>query len=157
MTRRNLLVGCVIAMVTVKKPPASTPYLAQRRDGARSHTIVCFTRHWLDSFARVKSSWLLKIHGPSKERTRGQNSRLDPLRMGITTEAEALFDNHPRLKNKARLLDMTIVNPCAASNLGNAARHVGKPRRCSRAEEKQVSGFVPRYLPPPSSRYVDLW
>ena len=38
----------------------------QRRDGARSLTIVCFTRHWLDSFARVKSSWLLKIHGPSE-------------------------------------------------------------------------------------------
>ena len=46
--------------------------------------------------------------------------------MDITTEAEALFDNHPRLKNKALLLDITIVNPCAGSNLGNAARHVGK-------------------------------
>ena len=34
--------------------------------------------------------------------------------------------NHPRLKNKALLLDITIVNPCAGSNLGNAARHVGK-------------------------------
>ena len=38
----------------------------------------------------------------------------------------ALFDNHPRLKNKALLLDITIVNPCAGSNLRNAARHVGK-------------------------------
>ena len=38
----------------------------------------------------------------------------------------ALFDNHPRLKNKALLLDITIVNPCAGSNLGNAATHVGK-------------------------------
>ena len=46
--------------------------------------------------------------------------------MDITTEAGALFDNHPRLKNKALLLDITIVNPCAGSNLGNAARHVGK-------------------------------
>ena len=46
--------------------------------------------------------------------------------MGITTEAGALFDNHPRLKNKAFLLDITIVNPCAGSNLGNTARHVGK-------------------------------
>ena len=43
-----------------------------------------------------------------------------------TTEAGALFDNHPRLKNKALLLDITIVNPCAGSNLGNAARRVGK-------------------------------
>ena len=46
--------------------------------------------------------------------------------MYITTEAGALVDNHPRLKNKALLLDITIVNPCAGSNLGNAARHVGK-------------------------------
>ena len=46
--------------------------------------------------------------------------------MDITTEAGAFFDNHPRLKNKALLLDITIVNPCAGSNLGNAARHVGK-------------------------------
>ena len=46
--------------------------------------------------------------------------------MDITTEAGALFDNHPRHKNKVLLLDITIVNPCAGSNLGNAARHVGK-------------------------------
>ena len=46
--------------------------------------------------------------------------------MDITTEAGALFDNHPRLKNKALLLDITIVNTCAGSDLGNAARHVGK-------------------------------
>ena len=45
--------------------------------------------------------------------------------MDITTEAGALFDNHPQLKNKALLLDITIANPCAGSNLGNAARHVG--------------------------------
>ena len=47
--------------------------------------------------------------------------------MGITTEAGALLDNHPRLKNKALLLDIAIVNPCIGSNLGNAARHVGRP------------------------------
>ena len=46
--------------------------------------------------------------------------------MDIITEAGALFDSHPRLKNKALLLDITTVNPCAGSNLGNAARHVGK-------------------------------
>ena len=62
------LVGgmCHGAMVAGRKPPASTPYLAQRRYGALSLTIVCSTRHWLDPFARVKSSLLLKIHGPSE-------------------------------------------------------------------------------------------
>ena len=39
-------------------------------------------------------------------------------------EAGALIGNHPRLKNKPLLLDITIVNPCAGSNLGNAAHHV---------------------------------
>ena len=63
---------------------------------------------------------------PLRERANGQNGRLNPLRMDITTEAAALFDNHPRRKNKALLLDLTIVNPCAGFNLGNAARRVGK-------------------------------
>ena len=46
--------------------------------------------------------------------------------MDVTTEAGALFANHPRLKNKALLLDITIANPCVRSNLRNAVRHVGK-------------------------------
>ena len=63
--RRNLLVGFVMAMVAGRKPPASTPYLAQRRHEALSPTIGCSTRPWLDPFVRVKSSLWLKIHGPS--------------------------------------------------------------------------------------------
>ena len=54
-----------MAMVAGEKPPASTPYLAQRRDRALSLTIGCSTRHWLDPFARIKSSLFLKVHGPS--------------------------------------------------------------------------------------------
>ena len=49
MTRRNLLIGCVMAMVAGKKPPASTQYLAQRRDEALL-TTGCSTTHWLDPF-----------------------------------------------------------------------------------------------------------
>ena len=67
----------------------------------------------------VEDTW------PFRQRASEQKARPNPLRMGITTEAGSLFDNHPRLKNKALLLDITIVNPCAGSNLGNAARHVG--------------------------------
>ena len=51
-------------MVAGKKPPVSTPYLAQRRDEALSLTIGYSTRYWLDPFERVKSSLFLKIHGP---------------------------------------------------------------------------------------------
>ena len=95
-------------------------------DGALSLTIGCSTRHSLDPFARAKFSLLSKTHGPSARELAGVNSRLNPLRMDITTEAGALFNNHPRLQNKGLLLDITIVNPCVGSNLGNAARHVGK-------------------------------
>ena len=41
----ELVGGCVMAMVAGRKPPTSTPYLAQRRDGALSPTIGCSTRH----------------------------------------------------------------------------------------------------------------
>ena len=42
------------------------------------------------------------------------------------TDAEAFFDDHPRRKNKALLLDITIVDPCASFNLESATRHAGK-------------------------------
>ena len=68
---------------------------------------------------------LLKIHGPS-ERELADNGRLNPLRMDITAEAGALLDSYPRLKSKTLLLDIAILNPCAGSNLENAARHIVK-------------------------------
>ena len=55
-----------MAMGADKKPPVSTPYLAQRWDGALSLTIGCSTRHWIDPFARVNFSLLFKMHGPSE-------------------------------------------------------------------------------------------
>ena len=114
-----------MAMVASRKPPASTPHLAQRWDGALSPTIGCSTRHWLDPVVRVKVQFVVEDTCPFRQRASEENGRLDPLRMDITTEAGALFDNHPRLKNKTLLLDITIAIPCASSNLGNAARCVG--------------------------------
>ena len=78
------------------------------------------------SLRESKVQFVVKDTWPFRQRASEQNDRLNPLRMDITTEAGALFNNYPRLKNKALLLDITIVNPCAGSNLGNAARHVGK-------------------------------
>ena len=78
------------------------------------------------SLRESKVQFVVEDTWPFRQRASEQNGRLNPLRMDITTEARALFDNHPRLKNKALLLDITIANPCAGSNLGNAARHVGK-------------------------------
>ena len=103
MTWRNLLVGCVIAIVAGKKPSVTTLYPTQKS----KVQIVEETRSF-----RVRSN--------------RQNCGLNPVRMNITTETKALVDNHRRRKNKALLLDITIDNPCASSNLENAARHAGK-------------------------------
>ena len=68
--------------------------------------------------------------------------------MNITTEAGALlFDNHPRLKNKVILLGITIVSPCAGSNLGNSARHAGKhlADAVERKENKYRGSFPATY------------
>ena len=46
--------------------------------------------------------------------------------MDITTEPGTFFDNHPRRKNAALILEITIANPCVSSNLENAASHAGK-------------------------------
>ncbi|CAM9723985.1 unnamed protein product, partial [Ascophyllum nodosum] len=72
------------------------------------------------SLRESKVHFVVEDTWPLRQRASEQNRRLNPLRMDITTEAGALFDNPPRLKNKALLLDITIVNPCAGSNLGNA-------------------------------------
>ena len=78
--------------------------------------------------------------------------------MGIRTEAGALFDNPPRLKNKALLLNFTIVNPCAGSNLGKAARHVEK--HLADAVERMKTSIGARSPLPTlllSPRQVDWW
>ena len=78
----------------------------------------------------------------------------------ITTEAGALFDNHPRLKDKELLLDIIIVNPCAGSNLGNTARHVGKhlADAVERKKNKYRGSFPATYslLPLAMSTYGDV-
>ena len=106
MTRRNLLVGCVMAMVAGKKSPASTLYPAQRRDEVLSSIKKCTTRRWLDPFLREKSAVYVEDTWAFRKKVNGKNGRLDPLRMNVATQA--LFDNYPRRKNKALLLAMQI-------------------------------------------------
>ena len=107
-----------------------------RQETTRQHAISCSKTGWSSlthnqvlhqalarSLRESKVQFVVEDTWPFRQRASEQNGRLNPLRMDITTEAGELFDNHPRLKNKALLLDITIVNPCAGSNLGNAARH----------------------------------
>ena len=123
------------------------PPIVERLE-ALSLTIGCSARHWLDRFARVAPSSLLKIHGPSDRELADKTAAI---RMHITTEAEALFDKYPQLKNKALLLDITIVNPYAGSNLGNAARHIGKhlADAVERKKNKYRGAFPATYSPLP--------
>ena len=110
-----------------------------RQESTRLHAISCsktgwssLTHNWVLHQALARSlresnfRFAVEDAWPFRQRASGQNGRLNPLRMDFTTEAGALFGNHPRLKNKAPLLDIAIVNPCAGSSLGNAACHVGK-------------------------------
>ena len=110
-----------------------------RQETTRLHSTFCtktgwssLTHNWVLQQALARSLRESKVQfavedtWPFRERASGQNGRLNPLRMDITAEAGALFDNHPRLNNKGLLLDITIVNPCAGSNLGNAGHHIGK-------------------------------
>ena len=123
-----------------------------RQETARPHAISCTKTGWSSltrnrvlhqalarSLRESKVQFVVEDTWPFRERASGQNGRLNPLRMDITMEAGTLFDNHPRLKNKALLLDITIVNPCAGSSLGNAARHVGK--RLADAVERKKNKY----------------
>ena len=135
-----------MAMFADKKLPASTPYFAQKRDSSLTHSGVLH-QALARSLRESKVHFVVEDTWPFRQRASGQNGRLDPLRMDITTEAGALFDNHPRLKNKALLLDSTIVNPCAGSNLGNETRHVGKhlADAVERKKNKYQSSFPATY------------
>ena len=110
-----------------------------RQETTRLHAISCTKTGWSSlthnrvlhlalarSLRESKVQLVVEDTWPFRPRASEHNGRLNPSRMDITTEAGELFDNRPRLKNKALLLDITIVDPCAGSNLENVARHVGK-------------------------------
>ena len=133
-----------------------------RQETTRLHAISCTKTGWSSlthnrvlhqalarSLRESKVNFVVEDTWPFRERASGQNGRLNPLRMDITTEAGALFDNHPRLKNRALLLDITIVNTCAGSNLRNAARHAGK-HLADAVERKKTSIGARSPLPTPS-------
>ena len=84
-----------------------------RQETTRLHAISCTRTEWSSlthnrvlhqalarSLRESKVQFVVEDTWPFRERASGENSRLNPLRMDITTEAGALFNNHPRLKNK---------------------------------------------------------
>ena len=102
------------------------------QETTRLHAISCTKTGWSSlthnrvlqqalarSLSESKVRFVVENTWPFRERAGGQNGILN--RMDATTEVGILFDNHPRRKNKALPLDINIVNPCASSNLDNAA------------------------------------
>ena len=90
-----------------------------RQETFRLHAIYCTKTGWSSlthnrvlrqalarSFRESKVQFVVEDTWPFRQRASEQNGRLNPLRMDTTTEAGALFDNRPRLKNKALLLDI---------------------------------------------------
>ena len=75
-----------------------------------------------------------------RESASGQNIRLNPLQLDLTTELGTLFENHHWRKNKALLLDTTIVNHSASSTL--TMQHIYRKTPCgrSRAEKNKYRG-----------------
>ena len=132
-----------------------------RQETTRLHAISCSKTGWsslthsrvlhqalAQSLRESKVQFVVEDTWPFRQRASEQNGRLNPLHMDITTEAGALFDNHPRLKNKAHLLGITIINPCAGSNLRNAAgKHLADA--VERKKNKYRGSFPATYSLPP--------
>ena len=79
-----------------------------RQETTRLHAISCTKTGWSSlthnralhqvltrSLRESKVQFVVEDTWPFQERASGQNGRLNPLRMDITAEAGALFDNHP--------------------------------------------------------------
>ena len=97
------------------------------------------THTHLKPFARAKSNLLVKIHGPSKRELEDKTADGTCYVYTSRLRWRALFDNHPRPKNKALLLYITIVDPCTGSHSGECSTPCRKtPCRRSRAEEKHL-------------------
>ena len=90
----------------------------RRQETPRFHAISCTKTGWSSlthnqvlhqalarSLREGKVKFVVEDIWPFRESASGQNGRLNPLRMDITTEAGALFNNHPRRKNNANLLN----------------------------------------------------
>ena len=84
-----------MAMVAGSKPPASTPYLAQRRDGASLTHNRVLHQALARSLRESKVQFVVEDAWPFRERASEQNGRLNPLRMDIATEAGGTLRQPP--------------------------------------------------------------
>ena len=97
-----------------------------RQETTRLHAISCSKTGWSSlthnrvlhqalarSLRESKVQFVVEDTWPFRQRASEQNGRLDPLRMDITTEAGALFDNHPdsRIRHSYSTLQSSTLAP----------------------------------------------
>ena len=134
MTRRTLLVGCVMAMVADKKLPASTLYLAQRRDRATHPHIRVLHQVLARSRYESKVQFIVEDTWPFRERASGQNGRLNPLRMDITTEMgghSSTTTRDARIRRFGSTLPSLTLAPAPIWRMQYATEHNTSPTQSS--------------------------
>ena len=141
-----------------------------RQEATRLHAISCSKTGWSSlthnrvlhqalarSVRESQVQFVVEDTWPFRQRASEENGRLNPLRMDITTEAghSSTTTLGTRIRHSYRHYNRQPLRRLQSRECSTPCRKT--PCRRSRAEEKRVSGLVPRYLLPPSSRYVDMW
>ena len=114
-------------------------------------------RYWPDPFARATSSLSLKAHGPS-ERELWIKRQIKRFMSGHKNGGgghSSTATSDARLRCFCSTSLSSTLAPVQSAECSASCRKTLRRRR--RAGEQQLSGLVPRYLLPPSSRYVHVW
>ena len=138
-----------------------------RQETTRLYAISCTKTGWSTlthnrvlhqelarSLCESKVQFVVEDTWPFRERASGQNGRLNPLRMDITTEAGALFDNHPRLKKKALLLDITISSTLARAPIWGMQHTMGETTSPTQSSGRKTS--IGAHSPLRTSSFLSL-
>ena len=118
-----------------------------RQETTRLHAIFCTKTGW-SSFTPGSGSIPLReqstacsrhmSYDPSERELADKKSMLNPLRKDIITTPGAFFDNHPRRKNKALLINIAIVNLAPAQ--------IWRMQHATAVEWKKSSVPTPSFL-----------
>ena len=102
------------------------------------------------SLCESKVQFVVEDICPFRQIASGQNGRLNPLRTGITTEAGALFDSHPRSKNR-RFYQTSPLLTLPSALICRLQRTIQKNTSPTKSSEETISVRVCSPLPTPSS------
>ena len=152
MTRRNVLVQCVIAMVAEKNAPA----FILHKDGMDLFQPNGVLHQALaPSLRESKVQLVVQDIWPFRERARGQNCRLNSLSMDITEAGHSSITTlYARIRSFYSTSRSLSLAPAPIWKMQHVMQENTSPMQS--VGRKTVSGFVPCCLLPPFSRYVDV-